>query len=219
MYLTILMEAKQNTFTTTSESEQKDYFKLAQDVLAKFKNLRSNKSWVFEMNKNNVELSRLSVNTCPFPAYHVKSVYNKSKEDLVQKIWGVDSEEKAKANDPKLVTWKCVDSGKNWKVITQTNSVVWPVWNRQLTFLQVRIDEGDHTYLVGTTIDRKDVKNLSYDHVIADLHMSVYDYHDNKNGTTTVDRITLLDPQGSIPVSLVTMYSSNLVNLFASWKD
>jgi len=199
-------------------AQDNEYTKNAPSVLAKAKKLLASKSWVYEMSKSDVALSRLSVVDCPFPAYHVQGKYSKSKEEMVNKIWGVESEEMAKRNDPKLVTWECVERGLNWKVISQTNGVIWPAWSRHILFSQVRIDEGSHTYLVGTSVDRPDVKTVS-GHVRANVHMSVYDYCDNGDGTTTVDRITLLDPSGSIPVSLVTMYSGNLLNLFASWKN
>lgn len=201
------------------EAEQNKYVKYAPKVLNTFWNLHNRNSWINQLTRNGVELSSTTVDNCPFPAYHVKATFNKTREEMVNKIWGVDSEVKAKKNDPKLVTWKCVERGPNWKVIDQTNSAIWPIWPRQITFSQVRIDDGRHTYLIGTTTEHNDAVDHSYDHVTAHLHMSVYDYCDNGDGTTTVDRVVLLDPKGNIPVGLVTMYSKNQIDLFSSWKD
>jgi hypothetical protein len=200
------------------QTNNNQYMFRAYEVLSKAKELFLSEDWKSVLCKNDVHLFNLNLDVCPFPAYRVRASYSKSKEEMVNKIWGVMSEDMAKHNDPKLTSWTLVDHGPNWKVMTQTNSVVWPIWPRQVLFSQVRIDEGNHTYLVSESIDRTYVHNVD-GHVMAHLHMSVYDYCDNNDGTTTVDRITLLDPKGGMPVSLVTMYSGNLVNLFASWKN
>lgn len=202
------MDQSQNT---------QQYVDRAYEVLSKAKELFLSEEWKPVSCNDEIHLSNLQLDICPFPAYRVRGSYLKSREEMVNKIWGVVSEDMAKKNDPKLTSWTQVDNGVDWKVLTQTNSVVWPIWPRQVLISQVRIDEGNHTYLVGESVDHPAVK-LADGHVMAQLHMSVYDFCDNNDGTTTVDRITLLDPQGGMPVSLVTMYSGNLVKLFASWK-
>lgn len=194
------------------------YTTQAAELLDEAKELFNDTDWKHVMSRNGIDLHSMANEVCLFSAYRVRGTFNKSKNELVDKIWGVNSVEQAKANDPKLSSWQKIESGPTWKVISQLNNTVWPIWPRQIVFCQVKFEEGDHTYLVGRSVDRQDVP-LVDGHVMAHLHMSVYDYCDNKDGTTTVNRITLLDPKGQIPVGLEKIYSSNLVNLFESWKN
>jgi len=200
------------------DNSQLNYIAQATELLGEAKQLFNDSDWKHVSTKNGIDLHSMDNGTCPFPAYRVRSTFNKSKDELVNNIWGVNSVEQAKVNDPKLVSWERIAFGDNWKVISQTNTTVWPIWPRQIIFCQVKFEEEDHTYLVGRSVDHQGA-SLVDGHVLAHLHMSVYDYCDNKNGTTTVNRITLLDPKGQMPVGLVTMYAGNLVNLFESWRN
>lgn len=208
---------KQTEQTEQFDQSGESFINHAKKVLAYALPLFTQNSWVKQLEKNDVVLQKQVLTICSFPAYRVTCKYNLPKEELVDKIWGVDCVEKAKKNDPKLTSWRCISTGSSWKLISQTNSAVWPVWPRHILFSQVRFDEDDHTYLVGSSEDITTYNDVS-GHVTAHLHMSVYDFCDNGDNTTTVDRITLLDPKGSVPVGIVTMYSNNLVDLFASWK-
>jgi hypothetical protein len=200
------------------ERTDSPYMEKSKKILNYAKKLYTSSNWTEQLKKNGVTLQNQVVDLCSFPVYRVTCTYNKPKEELVNKIWGVDCEEKAMKNDPKLTSWQCLSSGSDWKLISQTNAAQWPVWPRHTLFSQVRIDEDNHTYLVGSN-ESVDGHNDKKNHVTSYLHMSVYDFCDNDNGTTTVDRITLLDPKGSVPVSLVTKYSDNLVDLFCLWKN
>lgn len=174
--------------------------------------------WTHVVTKEGTELSKKSrPDVCSFPAYLVKTVINKPKEEVVNKIWGVN-EGLAKKNDPKLLSWTEVEKGDTWKVCSQYNATAWPAWTRHLVFSQVRIDNGNKTYLIAKSVDHPKAPTDTTQYVRAHLYMSVYEYSDNGNSTTTVRRITHIDPKGALPVWLVEAYAGNLVNMFNMWK-
>lgn len=192
----------------------------AREVLERAQMLFARKDWKHMLTQDGTELYQMNLDDiCPIPANLVIATYNQSKHNMINKVWGVASEEMAKANDPKLTSWKLIENGPSLKIISQCNSMMWPIWPRQTVFAQACIEEKDASYLVGFSVEHAKAPNLEDSHVRTRVHMSVYEYVDNRNGTTTVRRITLVDPKGIIPVKLITRYSKNLVNVFNSWRD
>ncbi|VBB19036.1 START domain containing protein [Yasminevirus sp. GU-2018] len=199
---------------------EQEYLTKAESVLESAQKLYDRNDWTHVLTKEGTELKSLNLpDICPIPAYMVTATYPVSKEKIISKVWGVSSEAMAKANDPKLTMWAEVERGANWKVLSQYNSMMWPIWPRHTVFAQVRVEKKDKTYLVGFSVNNPKVENTSKTHVTSFVHMSVYEYSSNVDGSTTVRRITLIDPRGAIPVSLVTMYSGNLVNVFNTWRQ
>lgn len=209
------------TINTKIEMAQKNLIPnamTADNVLNEAKQLFKDGSWDHVLTRADISLHKKSLDKCPISAYLVTGTYSKSKEDMVNKIWNVSSPEDAKKNEPNLNMWKLLDRGLNWKIVSQCVNMPFPVWPRHAVFEQVRYDINNDTYLVGFSVDHPDIQLHSSTHVTAHLHMSVYEYHDNGNKTTTVKRITLVDPKGWLPISVVEAKSQDLVDLFISWK-
>jgi hypothetical protein len=197
---------------------ENQYIERARDVLKKAEFLKHNGGWQHVLTKNETELYKMDLpEVCAIPCYWVKTMISKPKDELVNKIWAVN-EDQVKVNDPKVIMWQEVEKSENWKVCSQYSSTGWPCWPRHIVFAQVRFDDGDSTKLVAYSIDHPKIPYQDKTHVRSMVHMSVYDYKDNGDGTTQVTRIAQVDPCGAIPTFIVTMYSKNLVDMFNRWK-
>lgn len=205
-----------------TESKQDDgtkYFEKAQIVLARVDEIKADKQkWAFVADKHDTLLFKKDYpKICSLPCYLTQTVFAKSRKELVDKIWVMD-EDKAKKNDPKLTMWKEVEKGDGWKVCSQYSGMMWPIWPRHVVFAQVKIEEKGVTRLVAFSVDHKKAPVNAKTHVEAHVHMSVYEFVDNKDKTTTVSRYTHVDPMGGIPDWLVNMYATNQVDMFNRWK-
>lgn len=213
----------------TKETKENPYLDQAKKLLDEAKKMHFNKSlddpkkeetnhWDFVLAKDGTSLyKRDRKEVSPVPCYLVDTKIEKPKDDLVNKIWGVN-EELAKENDPKLLMWKELEKEPSWKVCSQYSGMAWPIWPRHLVFAQTKIEEGDKTYLVAHSIDHPEEKINKNTHVEGKVCMSVYEFKDNHNGSTSIRRITQVDPKGSIPVWLINLYAGNLVDMFNRWK-
>lgn len=189
-----------------------------QEILNMFKKRNGESGWTSQI-AGDVSLEwKMYPETCRFAAYRTKSTFKKPKEEMIGKIWGIN-EAGAKKNDPKVTHWKIVeeDTVNGWKVIEQEVAMGMMISHRHVVFCQARVDEGNKTYLVAYSVDHPSAP-LPRGQVVTSLHMSVYEYVDNGDGTTTVTRITQVDPNGTIPEFVINMFTGGLVNLFYAWK-
>lgn len=191
----------------------------SEDVLNQALNLYSQKNkWTFISGEKDVKLySQDRPEICNFPCYLIESTFNKSKEDMVNKIWIMD-EIRAKEYDPSISMWKVVESGDNYKICSQYTTMPWPLYPRHLIYAQYKIDKDNNTYIVSFTIKHPKVHVDHDSHVESIVHMSVYGYEKVSENVTNVWRMLHVDPQGNIPASLVNLYSKNNLNMFLSWK-
>jgi hypothetical protein len=208
----------------------KKYIDLALTILERINTINSDdQKWKHVVTKENTELYKKKYpDICPIPCYLTTTTIGKPMNELVNKIWLMD-EDKAKENDPKLTMWTEIDKGVlddniSWKVCSQYNSMMWPIWPRHIVFAQVKInrpatsDKPETTQLVAFSVDHEKAPIDTKTHVQAIVHLSVYDFISNKDGSTIINRITQVDPKGGIPVGLINMYATNQVDMFNRWK-
>ena len=195
------------------------YNERAEEVLNFAQETIKSSTWEFVCEKLGTNLYKTNLpDKCDFPCYMVKTTINKSKESLVAKMWNA-TEQDTKDWDPKVTSWEEVDCGNNWKVCSQYNAIAPLIWSRHTVFAQVKLEKENATYLVAYSIDHPKVTHDASKYVMAKVHMSVYEYVDNKNNATDVTRIALVDPCGKIPTWLVELFAGNMVNMFNKWKE
>lgn len=175
-------------------------------------------SWNPVMEQDGIKMYKLPrPNVSPIPCYLVEATYNKPKDELMNKIWDI-TEETAKKYDLKISMWTIVEKGDDYKVCSQYTDMIWPVWPRHIVYAQYKIDDGDTTHFVSFSVDHPNVKTNESTHVRSKVHLSVYSYCDNRDGTTTVRRVLQVDPCGNVPTSVVDYFSTSVMNMFAMWK-
>jgi hypothetical protein len=197
------------------------YVAEAKKVLARVEEVKKDaRPWVVVVaNKKGAQMhNRAYPKVCHVPLYLTQKTLKQSKAKVVGHIWNM-TQDKAKLNDPKLLDWKEVAKGPNFKVCSQHNATGWPYWSRHFVFAQVKFEEGDTTKLVAFSVEHKDAPADTTQYVTGHIHMSVYEITDNKNGTTTIRRYTQVDPCGDIPTWLITWYAGNQVDMFNRWED
>ena len=95
-----------------------------------------------------------------------------------------------------------------------------PIWPRHIVFAQTKFnDVTDTIYLVAHSVDHPKVSREDATHARGTVYMSVYSYKDNHDGTTSIRKITHINPNGYIPVTLINMYVGNMIDMFNRWKD
>jgi hypothetical protein len=196
-----------------------NYVAEANKILEQALQYKNSSNWKSVMEKHGTTLSKMNVSeVCKFPCYLVQSTINISKNDLVSKLWNID-DNKVKENDPSVMSWIEVEKGENWKVCSQYNKMSWPIWNRHTVFAQVKIEKDEKTtYLVAFSTCHSKAPPDPANFVTTQLHMSVFEYIDNGNGTTIVSRIALMDPSGKIPEFIVNAFCGNMIQMMNRWK-
>jgi hypothetical protein len=219
----------------STSPKQNPYLEKATELLEEATKLHVDKKhWEYVLEKENCTLHRRPRDGSTVPCFLVETSFKKPKQDVLKNIWG-DSfkEEDAKKNDPKLIDWRVVEKEDNktgeasceasceasWKVISQHNKMGFPIWPRQITFAQTRIDQDNKTYLVAYSVNHPSAKVDTSKYVESIICISVYCFTDNGDKTTSVWRITQADPCGNVPVWLINLYAGNLVDMFNKWKQ
>ena len=193
--------------------------KQALEVLSYALNVRNTYKWQFVTEKLGTTLHKTYVpEKCDFPCYMAKTVIQQPKDTVISKLWNV-TEEMAKKWDPKMKSWTELERNENRKVCSQYNEMGALIWPRHTVFAQEKIELNGITYLVAYSVNHVKAPLDTKNYVRTNLHMSVYEYIANGSGSTTVTRIAMVDPSGSIPVWLVELFANSMVNMFNMWKE
>ena len=180
------------------------YFELATSVLRKAKKYLLEDWTLISKNENGTILEKKHFpSISSFECYRLNTIINKSKEELVNKIWDVD-ENIVKKNDPEISSWVQLESGENWKICQQFNNMPMPLYMRELLFTQAKIEEENTTWLVATSIpDHSAKSDHPYWCVRAHIYMSVWGFTTISPTQTNVCRIIHVEPSGLIPPFVV----------------
>jgi len=126
----------------------------------------------------------------------------KPKMELVNKIWNVD-ENIVKKNDPEIKLWKKIEEGDYWKVCYQINSTPFPIWNRDLSFVQTQLEENNIIWLVAYSIEHPNIPLQPNNYVRANIIMSIWKFVEIDKNNTEVTRIIHVEPKGNIPAFFI----------------
>jgi hypothetical protein len=199
----------------TNQYEQKAF-----DILSKAKTLMNQSDWTTVSNENNVLLQKKDFpEVCSTSCFRVSTHIKKPMNGLVDNI-RLSTEETEKQDDPDVLEWSVIETGSNYRVIRQVNKMQWPIWNREVLYVENYLREAEDTIsIVAYSIDHNLVPVQSNQYVRPILHMSVYRFLECTDGKTThVTKITHMDPGGYIPASVVNMYADRMANTINKWK-
>ena len=194
------------------------YINIRNNIIKEYNKLKATKKWKFVIEKEGTKMYKTEIpEVCDFPAYLISTVINKPKDEIIKKLWNI-SEIEAKKNDPNLIKRIEIETGQNYKILSQYNATTWPITPRHFVFLQMKIDIDDKTYIISRSIEHKNVLREDDSYVRGIIYMSVYEYKYIDCNKTLINQITHIDPKGYLPVWLVDLYSNNFVNMFNLWK-
>lgn len=193
------------------------YLTKALELLNETKQSLKETDWTFVSETNSTLLEKKEYpEICPTPRYKVKTDISKNTQELINKIWCADYNS-SKADDVDIIDWQIIDSRDDWKVIRQTNKMPWPIWTRESVVAQVKIVDDNITWIVSYSVNHTLAPIDEANYVRTNVYMSVYGFENNGN-STIVYKVVQIDPSGSLPVSVVNMYSSKLVSALNKWK-
>lgn len=174
--------------------------------------------------KNHTLLECKKFDGYPLAHYRAKTTINLPKDQLVNIVWEA-TPDSAKLDDPGIVSLDILESHVEtpdmpaYKVRRQLNNLPWPCWQRETVFSQFKFDEENCTWLVGFSADHQDAPRNDSKYVRTNVELSVYKYTTIDSGTTCVQRITNINPNGSIPEFVIKTQAKRLVNAFNRWHN
>lgn len=200
-----------------------DYMADAKKVLALAKSYTENNTWEHVVTTEGTELYKYDMpSVCPTPCYLTKTKINQPMDKVVNWLWKIN-EDGAKENDPSVLDWREIEKTDNFKIVSQHNKTGltgWVFWPREIVFLQAKFENKDENTvnLVACSVEHPSVPLNDKKYVRARLHMSVYTFKADGPNATKIQRVTQLDPCGSIPVSIVNWFATGQVRMFNNWK-
>lgn len=195
-------------------------------ILDYAKKILNENDWYRVKLRNDILLERKDVPDSNVPYFRVTAIINKPKNDLIMKIWNSDPDN-AKKNDSSINYWKEIESGNNYKVISQFNKLgpSFVIWPRHTVIAQVKLDDINNdinnvTYIIGYSIDHPFLPEsfFSNTHVRANVHMSIYIFTSEGQNKTKILRIARVDPNGDVPMTIINSFAGNVVDMIESWK-
>lgn len=190
---------------------------MARNVKEQADVLLNESGWRLEIASGNTFLESKQTNNFSLPYYRVCSFIDLPRERLVNIVWNA-TRRSASIDDPTIRSLETLVENENYKIKRQTNDMGFLLWTRETLFAQHKFVEDDVTWLVGYSVLHPSVPLQNDVYVRTSLNMSVYKYTALTPTRTLVQRIVNINPNGSIPASVVKMYSGKLVDAFVRWQ-
>lgn len=175
--------------------------------------------WTSYQSKGDIQMwYKYCPDVCNLARYKIKTTIKKPIQTVVGYVWDATFESMNK-EDPSLIGFEILETGKNHKVRRFLHELKWPVWNRETVFNQVKHQEGDDIYLIGYSVKHNKAPLKSDENVRTKVHLSVYKYTKVDNNTTLVQRVAQIDPCGAIPHWMVEAKAGKAMETFARWAE
>jgi hypothetical protein len=200
--------------------ETNSYVALAQSALTKAKEYLAGTWEPIPQNVTEIVLQKqYDYDVSKFAIFELETTLNKSKDELVDKIWKVN-EEAVKQREPDIHSWRELELGTDWKICHQFNNMpvilgLIPLYTRELLFVQAKIEDGETTWLVGTSIEDHLNKGArpTWWCTTAHIYMSIWGFTPVGPDQTKVTRIVHVEPGGLIPAKIVEWHTDKHVKL------
>ena len=174
--------------------------------------------------KNHTLLECKKFDGYPLAHYRATTTVKLPREKLVSIVWDA-TPDSAKLDDPGIVSLDVLESHTEtpdmtaYKVRRQINKLPWPCWKRETVFSQFKFDDENSTWLVGFSADHQDAPRDDSNYVRTNVELSVYRYTSIDSGTTCVQCIKNINPNGLIPEFVIKTQAKRLVNAFNRWHN
>eukprot|EP00005_Dracoamoeba_jomungandri_P012086 CAMPEP_0174263864 /NCGR_PEP_ID=MMETSP0439-20130205/20430_1 /TAXON_ID=0 /ORGANISM="Stereomyxa ramosa, Strain Chinc5" /LENGTH=223 /DNA_ID=CAMNT_0015349475 /DNA_START=28 /DNA_END=696 /DNA_ORIENTATION=- len=193
-----------------------NYAELANNAFEKakhFKDVDLNE-WTVEKDSNgSIMYSLENKEDSPFAVYRVEAeIPDKTPSELVDRLWEFEEEEWQQL-DSAVKTFEKVeelDFTERAKVVYQVNKVPFPLWNRDTVALWTVFNEDPAYYCVATSCTHPDKPEYPKQYVRNTLVIGMFCFEPSEEGGTKATRIIQIDPQGNIPVSLVSLTATKI---------
>lgn len=208
-----LMEKTTGTGRASDSSIANSSHELAEEKFAELRNILKSE-WQLVKKEDNITIEKKILPGSEIACFKAMGHVNAEAKILFDYVRHVyDSFDGMKEHDKKILEFEIIEKiNDNTKICYQINSLVWPIWSRDLLYVQTTkfIDNEYWIYMYSTESDKKPIQKDKY--VRAKLNISAFGFVPDKNGTM-VYRIAHIDPAGNIPTKVINSYASKITTM------
>jgi len=179
-------------------------------------------SWITLNIKDDIITQKKNISGSSFVAYRSYSIINGNNEqpkigDMMNIIWNTYSNESNIKNyDSAISKYDVKNIDNNTRIAYQINKLPWPLWSRDVHYLQKRIISTFASYLLMYSIDNSDIKNKKCVRAIATISAYVFKPCGEK---CIMYRIAHIEPGGIIPPFLTDQYIEKTTMMIKYFKQ
>eukprot|EP01120_Amphizonella_sp_Union-15-10_P006088 TRINITY_DN1900_c0_g1_i1.p1 TRINITY_DN1900_c0_g1~~TRINITY_DN1900_c0_g1_i1.p1 ORF type:complete len:236 (-),score=50.51 TRINITY_DN1900_c0_g1_i1:44-664(-) len=156
----------------------------------------------------------------PIECYRVSGIVNASPSRLADIIWSRTKEDWQIVDDA-VVEWEIKQQiDDNTRIVYQVNKLTWPLWSRDLVYVQSRAVQGDTHVIAAKSIQYEPIPEYKDKYVRAELNVSAFVFAPGpEDGKTLASRIIHVDPAGSIPTAVVNATAKKVFKFIDSLNE
>ena len=175
--------------------------------------------WNIVKYENDIATERKFLPGCDIACFKSTGYVKADPGDLMEYVASIyDSTENMKKHDPEITHYEVVhDLTDDTRLCYQINSLGWPLWPRDLVYLQTIRKEDDAYWIYMYSVESEDKPEQNDKYVRANLNISAYGFIPKDDGSV-VHRIAHVDPGGSIPVGIINNYANKTANMIKELK-
>lgn len=152
---------------------------------------------------------------------------NAGAEKLKSFVWNVyDNELSMKKYDPEMLRYQIIEdlsvspnSGELARLCYQINKLPWPLWSRDLVYLQRSFDTPDGSFILMYSVESNATPRQDDKYVRANINISAYGFTQVDVNRCMVYRIAHIDPAGLIPTNVINSYASKTTKMIEQLKN
>ena len=175
--------------------------------------------WNIVKYENDIATERKFLPGCDIACFKSTGYVKADPGDLMEYVASIyDSTENMKKHDLEIINYEVVhDLTDDTRLCYQINSLGWPLWPRDLVYLQTIRKEDDAYWIYMYSVESGDKPEQKDKYVRANLNISAYGFIPKDDGSV-VHRIAHVDPGGSIPVGIINNYANKTANMIKELK-
>ena len=175
--------------------------------------------WDIVKYDNDIVTERKFLPGCDIACFKSSGYVDADPEDLLDYVLSVyDSSENMKKHDPEITHYEIIrELEDETRICYQINSLGWPIWPRDLVYLQTVHQEDDSYWIYMYSIDAEEKPEQKDKYVRAKLNISAYGFIPEDEGCI-IYRIAHVDPAGSIPTGIINNYANKTANMIKELK-
>lgn len=207
-----------------------------EEKLTFLQELLADQSWETVSNNEEILLQRRFLKNSPIACFKASGIVDADAESLVKFVWDTYNDESGiKKYDTDMASYTVVENfDENTRLCYQINNLSWPLWSRDVSYLQCKIvdgnaceqssqhdlpvkGQGNTTYILMWSVDSNATPRQDDKYVRAHINVSAYVFEQRDNGCM-VHRIAHIDPAGVIPVSIINSYAEKTTHMIKNLR-
>lgn len=189
-----------------------------EEKLKFLEDLCDNSGWEGVSNSDGVCTERRFFPDSGYACFRSYGLVTNSPDVLAEFVWkGYNDFGSMKSHDSDVTLYNIIESNDNYRVCHQINSLQWPIWPRELVYYQTCITRNDNIYILMYSTESNSVPRQDDKYVRATINISGYVFKPHENGCM-VYRIAHIEPNGSIPASIINGYADKTTHMIRTLK-